>query len=75
MRADIAWLITTIGLAASTAAGAEDVKISVTQRGLWDTAVAERGERAEIMKKHGLNLEILYTSGGAESQQHRGGTK
>src|SRR5215218_7009792 len=29
MRADIAWLIMTIGLAASTAAGAEDVKISV----------------------------------------------
>jgi NitT/TauT family transport system substrate-binding protein len=69
MRADIAWLIMTIALAGSTAAGAEDVKISVTQRGLWDTAVSELGQRAGIMKKHGLNLEILYTSGGAESQQ------
>jgi len=27
------------------------------------------------MKKHGLYREILYTSGGAESQQHRRGTK
>jgi NitT/TauT family transport system substrate-binding protein len=49
---------------------AEDpVKISVTQRGLWDTAVSELGQRAGIMKKHGLALDILYTSGGAESQQ------
>jgi len=46
-----------------------------TQRGLWDTAVAELGQRAGIMKKHGLYREILYTSGGAESQQHRRGTK
>jgi NitT/TauT family transport system substrate-binding protein len=51
-------------------AATEDlVKISVTQRGLWDTAVSELGQRAGIMKKHGLTLDILYTSGGAESQQ------
>jgi NitT/TauT family transport system substrate-binding protein len=48
---------------------AQEVKISVTQRGLWDTAVSELGQRAGLMKKHGLDLDILYTSGGAESQQ------
>src|SRR5262249_17917528 len=50
-------------------AAQETLKIAVTERGLWDTAVSELGQRAGIMKKHGLALEILYTSGGAESQQ------
>src|SRR2546423_11102874 len=69
MQANIAWFFSMIMLACGTVSAAEEVKISVTQRGLWDTAVSELGQRAGIMKKHGLNLEILYTSGGAESQQ------
>lgn len=69
MSRHVAWLLVAAWLAGSMAAAAEDVKISVTQRGLWDTAVSELGQRAGIMKKHGLTLEILYTSGGAESQQ------
>src|SRR3954451_713410 len=55
--------------ATSSVAAQDTIKISVTQRGLWDTAVSELGQRAGIMKKHGLALDILYTSGGAESQQ------
>lgn len=47
----------------------ETIKVSAPQRGAWDTSVPEIGQRAGIFKKHGLNLEILYTSGGAESQQ------
>ncbi len=47
----------------------EKVRVSVPQRGLWDTGVAELGQRAGIFKKHGLELEVLFTSGGAESQQ------
>ncbi len=47
----------------------ETLKVSVPQRGLWDTGVSELGQRAGIFKKHGLELEILFTSGGAESQQ------
>lgn len=48
---------------------AEKLKVSVPQRGLWDTGVSELGQRAGIFRKHGLELEILFTSGGAESQQ------
>jgi NitT/TauT family transport system substrate-binding protein len=56
--------------ALSTAALAQDrLRVSVPQRGLWDTGVAELGQRAGIFKKYGLELEILFTSGGAESQQ------
>ena len=50
-------------------ADAETLKLAVGQRGNWDTSVAELGQEAGIFKKHGLELEILYTSGGGETQQ------
>jgi NitT/TauT family transport system substrate-binding protein len=50
-------------------AAQEKLRVSVPQRGLWDTGVSELGQRAGIFRKHGLELEILFTSGGAESQQ------
>lgn len=56
--------------ASSTAALAQDkLKLAVGQRGLWDTSVSEVGQRAGIFKKHGLELEILYTQGAGETQQ------
>jgi len=56
--------------AALTAAQAQDtLKLAVGQRGNWDTSVAEVGQRGGIFKKHGLDLEILYTQGGGETQQ------
>ncbi|HZT27578.1 MAG TPA: ABC transporter substrate-binding protein [Pseudolabrys sp.] len=52
------------------AAFAEDtVKLAVGQRGNWDTAISEIGQRVGIFKKHGLNLEIVYTRGAGETQQ------
>jgi NitT/TauT family transport system substrate-binding protein len=50
-------------------AGAETLKVAVGQRGNWDTAVAELGSKAGIFKKHGLELDIVYTQGGGETQQ------
>jgi NitT/TauT family transport system substrate-binding protein len=50
-------------------ASAETLKVAVGQRGNWDTAVAELGQRGGIFKKYGLDLDILYTSGGGETQQ------
>ena len=47
----------------------DTLKVAVGQRGNWDTSVSELGQRAGIFKKHGLNLEILYTQGGGETQQ------
>ncbi|MBZ0147356.1 MAG: ABC transporter substrate-binding protein, partial [Pseudorhodoplanes sp.] len=41
----------------------------VGQRGNWDTSVSELGQRAGIFKKHGLELEIVYTQGAGETQQ------
>jgi len=51
-------------------ASAEDtLKLAVGQRGNWDTSISEVGQLAGIFKKHGLVLEIVYTSGAGETQQ------
>jgi NitT/TauT family transport system substrate-binding protein len=47
----------------------EKLRVAVPQRGAWDTGVAELGQRAGIFRKYALELDILFTSGGAESQQ------
>jgi NitT/TauT family transport system substrate-binding protein len=51
-------------------ASAEDLlKLTIGQRGNWDTAVTELGTKAGIFKKHGLTLEMIYTSGSGETLQ------
>jgi NitT/TauT family transport system substrate-binding protein len=54
---------------ASAASGQDKVKLAIGQRGNWDTSVSEIGQRAGIFKKHGLELEIVYTQGAGETQQ------
>jgi NitT/TauT family transport system substrate-binding protein len=52
------------------AASAQDkLKLAIGQRGNWDTSVSELGQRAGIFKKHGLELEIVYTQGAGETLQ------
>jgi NitT/TauT family transport system substrate-binding protein len=51
------------------ASAQEAIKIAIGQRGNWDTSVAELGKQAGIFKKHGLELDLLYTQGGGETQQ------
>jgi NitT/TauT family transport system substrate-binding protein len=51
------------------AAAADLLKITVGQRGNWDTSIAYLGEKAGIFKKHGIELEIIYTSGSGETLQ------
>jgi NitT/TauT family transport system substrate-binding protein len=60
-----------IGIAAGsgTAAAQDALKVAVPQRGAWDAGIAELGRRGGIFKKHGLDLEILYTQAGPESIQ------
>src|ERR1700722_20682827 len=73
MRATPTILALTVFLAlafgARPAAAEDTLKVSVPQRGAWDTGISDLGQRAGIFKKHGLILDILYTEGGAESQQ------
>jgi ABC-type nitrate/sulfonate/bicarbonate transport system substrate-binding protein len=54
---------------ASPASAADKLKMTVGQRGNWDTAVLHLGDKAGIFKKHDLELEIVYTSGAGETLQ------
>jgi NitT/TauT family transport system substrate-binding protein len=60
-----------IAMATLTAPAAADdlVKMTIGQRGNWDTSIAHLGEKAGIFKKHGLQLEMIYTSGSGETLQ------
>jgi NitT/TauT family transport system substrate-binding protein len=49
------------------AAAQDTLKIAVPQRGAWDTSITELGNRAGIFKKHDINIELLFTAGGAEA--------
>src|SRR5215217_108667 len=53
-----------------TVALAQDVlKVAVGQRGSWETGISDLGQRGGIFKKHGLELQIVYTQGSGETQQ------
>jgi NitT/TauT family transport system substrate-binding protein len=56
-------------VAASPAAADDLLKLTIGQRGNWDTAIAELGTKAGIFKKRGIELEMLYTSGSGETLQ------
>src|SRR5262249_19107992 len=66
----LAFLLIAAAIGTGSTAFAEDtLKLTVGQRGLWDTSISDVGQRAGIFKKHGLTLEILYTQGSGETQQ------
>jgi NitT/TauT family transport system substrate-binding protein len=69
MRNLQALLVAACALSAAPAAADETLKLTVGQRGNWDTSVSEIGQRAGIFKKHGLTLELVYTQGSGETQQ------
>jgi NitT/TauT family transport system substrate-binding protein len=48
---------------------ADALKLAVGAPNNWDSGVPDIGRRAGIFKKHGLDLELLYTSGGGETLQ------
>ena len=56
-------------LPAAPASAQDVVKLAIGQRGNWDTAISHIGEKAGIFKKHGITLEMTYTSGSGETLQ------
>lgn len=57
-----------IGMA-SGASAQDKLKVGAGQRGNYDTAISEVGQRLGIFKKHGLDVEVLWTQGSGETQQ------
>jgi NitT/TauT family transport system substrate-binding protein len=60
-----------LGLAIACVAPSEaqTLKIASPQRGSWEGAIPELGKQAGIFKKHGLGLDIVYTSNDVETFQ------
>src|ERR1700682_6164967 len=64
------WLITLLLMLASAGALAADtLKLAIGQRGNWENAAPELGQKAGFFRKHGLTLELLYTQGAGETMQ------
>src|ERR1700679_271004 len=70
MKRTLRHLVAALGLAAScVSAPAETLKLAVGIPGNWDTCIPDVGQRAGIFRRHGLDLEIVYTNGGGETLQ------
>lgn len=71
MKHVVGFAAAAIAMVTLTAPAAADdlVKMTIGQRGNWDTSITHLGEKAGIFKKHGLQLEMIYTSGSGETLQ------
>lgn len=58
-----------LSAAASAAAAQEKIAVAIGQRQVWDSMIVPIGEAQGIFKKHGIELSITYTAGGAETLQ------
>jgi NitT/TauT family transport system substrate-binding protein len=56
-------------ISAVPATADDTLKLTIGQRGNWDTAITQLGTKAGIFKKHGIELEMIYTSGSGETLQ------
>jgi NitT/TauT family transport system substrate-binding protein len=53
--------------AVSSSLAAEKLKVAVPQKGFWDSSWVEFGEAAGFFKDAGLEIEVFYTEGGAQT--------
>jgi len=63
-------ILTAIGLilaATSASFAAEKLKVTIPQKGFWDSTWVEFAEAAGFFKEAGLEVEIFWTEGGAQT--------
>jgi NitT/TauT family transport system substrate-binding protein len=58
-----------LGALCHSALAEDTLKMAIGQRGNWENAAPDLGQKAGIFKKHGLVLELLYTQGAGETLQ------
>jgi NitT/TauT family transport system substrate-binding protein len=63
------WIALAMMFATSHALAEETLKLAIGQRGNWENAAPDLGQKAGFFKKQGLVLEILYTQGAGETLQ------
>jgi len=70
LAAKLCWLVALAVATIGPTAMAEDtLKLAIGQRGNWENAAPELGQKAGFFKKRGLALELLYTQGAGETLQ------
>jgi NitT/TauT family transport system substrate-binding protein len=67
MKKWIAAVAALVVAGASAAQAAEKLKVAVPQKGFWDSSWVEFGEAAGFFKEAGLEIEVFYTEGGAQT--------
>jgi NitT/TauT family transport system substrate-binding protein len=67
MKRTFALLAGLAAVALSTTADAETLKVAVAQRGFWDSTMVDIAEKQGFFKEEGLEIEVLYTEGGAST--------
>jgi NitT/TauT family transport system substrate-binding protein len=67
MHKTVALLVGVISLAAAETAAAETLKVAVAQRGFWNSTFVDVALKQGYFKEAGLDIEILYTEGGAST--------
>jgi NitT/TauT family transport system substrate-binding protein len=67
MRKALAFLSTVITIITAGGAGAETLKVAVAQRGFWNSSFVDFAQRQGFFKDEGLDIDILYTEGGAST--------
>jgi NitT/TauT family transport system substrate-binding protein len=68
-RIGLALALAALAALASPARADDVIKLTIGQRGNWDTAISQLGTKAGIFKKNGIELEMVYTSGSGETLQ------
>ena len=67
MRRALAFSIVLKAALSASGAGAETLKVAVAQRGFWNSSFIEFGITQGFFKEAGLDIDILYTEGGAST--------
>ncbi|AMN39372.1 ABC transporter substrate-binding protein [Rhodoplanes sp. Z2-YC6860] len=67
MKKWIAAVAVLVVAGASAAQAAEKLKVAIPQKGFWDSSWVEFGEAAGFFKEAGLEIEVFYTEGGAQT--------
>jgi NitT/TauT family transport system substrate-binding protein len=60
-------LIALIAMTTAQSAAAETLKVAVAQRGFWNSTFIDVGLKQGYFKEVGLDIDILYTEGGAST--------
>ena len=63
----VSLLLGLVAVSLPTMADAETLKVAVAQRGFWDSSMVDIAQKQGFFKEAGLDIEILYTEGGAST--------